>query len=104
MITSLTKNNQHEVEKAPFVVIDVFATWCGPCMDMKPIFEEVAEKYASKYTFAEMNVDEARELAVNYGVTSVPTFLFLKDGKVVGKETGYMPMDDLVEKMQEHFE
>lgn len=100
---SLTKNNQHEIETAKFAVIDVFATWCGPCMEMKPIFEEVAKKYFSQYTFAELNVDEARELAISYGVTSVPTFIFLKEGKVVGKETGYMPMEDFVEKLEEYF-
>jgi len=99
---SLTKNNQQEIEKSKFAVIDVFATWCGPCMEMKPIFEEAAKKY-SQYTFAELNVDEARELAINYGVTSVPTFIFLKEGKVVGKETGYMPMEDFVEKIEEYF-
>lgn len=99
---SLTKNNQHEIEASKFAVIDVFATWCGPCMEMKPIFEEAAKKYA-QYTFAELNVDEARELAINYGVTSVPTFIFLKEGKVVGKETGYMPMEDFVEKLEEYF-
>lgn len=103
MITNLTKNNQSEIEKAPYAVIDVFATWCGPCMEMKPIFEEVAKKYSNTYSFAELNVDEARELAIQYGVTSVPTFIFLKEGKVVGKETGYMPMEDFVEKLEEYF-
>lgn len=103
MIINLTKNNQQEIEKAKFAVIDVFATWCGPCMEMKPIFEEVAKRY-STYTFAELNVDEARELAIGYGVTSVPTFIFIKEGKVVGKETGYMPMEDFVEKIKEYFE
>ena len=104
MIINLTKNNQQEIEKAKFSVIDVFATWCGPCMDMKPIFEEIAKTHSDTYTFAELNVDENRELAIHYGVTSVPTFIFLKEGKVVGKETGYMPMEDLVEKIEEYFE
>lgn len=104
MIITLSKNNQQEITQAKYVVIDVFATWCGPCMDMKPIFEEVAEKFAGTYTFAELNVDEARELAIHYGVTSVPTFIFIKEGKVIGKETGYMPREDLVEKIEEYFE
>jgi thioredoxin 1 len=101
MIINLTKNNLADIEKAKFAVIDVFATWCGPCMEMKPIFEEAAKKYGS-YIFAELNVDEARDIAINYGVTSVPTFVFIKDGKVVGKETGYMPMDDFEDKIKEY--
>lgn len=101
MIINLTKNNLSDIEKAKFAVIDVFATWCGPCMEMKPIFEEAAKKYGS-YIFAELNVDEARDIAINYGVTSVPTFVFIKDGKVVGKETGYMPMDDFEDKIKEY--
>lgn len=103
MIISLTKQNLPEVEasKNP-VVIDVYATWCGPCMEMKPIFEETAKQLSSKYTFAELNVDESRELAIHYGITSVPTFVFLKNGKVVGKKTGYMDADEFNASIQEY--
>jgi thioredoxin 1 len=104
MIITMTKQNQPEVEmsKKP-VVIDVFATWCGPCMEMKPIFEELAAKHANQYTFVELNVDESRDLAIHYGVTSVPTFIFMKDGKVQGKKTGYMSGEDLLDTMAEYF-
>lgn len=104
MILTLTKHNaQQEIEKATKpIVIDVFATWCGPCMEMKPIFEAVAQKYENEYIFAQLNVDEAREFAIQFGVTSIPTFIFLKDHKVVGKEIGYMNEEDLTEKVKEH--
>lgn len=105
MITTLTASNAQSVidgSQNP-VVIDVFATWCGPCMHMKPIFEKVAQEHADTYTFAQLNVDEARELAIQYGITSVPTFLFLKNGKIVGKETGAMSKEDLVARLQEYF-
>lgn len=106
MVVALTKQNaQQELAKATLpIVIDVFATWCGPCMEMKPIFEAVAQKHADKYFFAQLNVDEARELAIQFGVTSVPTFIFMKNQKVVAKEIGYMNEEELLQKIQEHFE
>ena len=104
MIIHLTKENHHLIEQATKpVVIDVFATWCGPCMDMKPVFEEVATSLQDSYTFATLNVDEARELAIRYGITSIPTLIFMDKGKVLGKETGYMTGDELRAKMNGYF-
>lgn len=105
MIVTLTKNNHAEIEGSQKpVVIDVFATWCGPCMEMKPIFEELAQAHSDTYTFAELNVDEAREVAIKYGVTSVPSFIFLKDGKVMGKKIGYMPAEDLMDAIHQYLD
>ena len=69
---------------------------------MAPIFEELEKELAGKYTFFKINVDEARELSIRYGVSSVPTFIFIKNGKVMGKETGYMSKDDLTEKIKSY--
>ncbi len=103
MILRLTAENHGQIEQSPKpVVIDVFATWCGPCMDMKPIFETIAADLGDKYTFAMLNVDESRELAIRYEITSIPTLLFLKDGKVRGKEVGFMSNEDIREKIKEH--
>lgn len=82
------------------IVLDVYATWCGPCQQMAPIIEELEKELGSKYKFAKLNVDEAREISIKYGVTSVPTFVFIKDGTVVGKETGYMSKEVLKEKIE----
>jgi len=103
MIVSLTKNNvQQEVEQSTKpVVIDVYASWCGPCMHMKPVFEEIAKELSNTYSFAELNVDESRELAIAYNVTSVPTFIFIKNNEIKGKVTGTMSKEDFVEKIQE---
>ena len=84
------------------VVIDVFATWCGPCKHMEPYFKELAEEFGDKYTFGKLNIDEARDVAVEFGIMSVPTFLFLKKGKLIGQEVGYMSKDDLKEKIISH--
>jgi thioredoxin 1 len=104
MVISLTKDNVKDVveQATKPVIIDIFATWCGPCQYMKPIFHQLSEELSNSYTFAELNVDEARDLAVNYNVTSVPTFLFVKNNKVEGRETGYMSKDDLKTKIKEY--
>lgn len=83
------------------VVIDVYATWCGPCKQMAPLFEELSKEMGSSYKFAKLNIDEERDIAVQHNVSSIPTFLFFKNGKVVGKETGYMGKDILQEKIED---
>jgi thioredoxin 1 len=104
MVTELTKKNLAElVEKsAKPVVVDVFAPWCGPCLQMAPLFEQLAEELGGTYTFLQLNVDEERELAIQYSVTSIPTFLFIHNNTVVGRETGYMSKETLATKIQEH--
>lgn len=96
----ITKENyEKEVtsNKKP-VIIDVFADWCGPCVQMAPIFEEL-EKELTDYAFVKLNVDESRELAIQFGVTSIPTFIFMNKGKVMGKDTGYISKADLKKKI-----
>ena len=83
------------------VVVDVFASWCGPCRMMAPVFEELSKEMTG-YTFAKLNIDEERDLAIQYNVSSIPTFLFIKDGKLVAKENGYMGKDALKAKIEAH--
>lgn len=101
MLITITKENvEKQVNQSQLpVVIDVFATWCGPCQQMAPAFHELAEELGSHYKFVTLNVDESRDLAIEYGVSSVPTFIFIKKGIVQGKTTGYMSKEDLVEKI-----
>jgi thioredoxin 1 len=68
---------------------------------MMPIFEEIAQELKDKYKFVKLNVDEARDLAISYGVTSVPTFIFIKDNTVKGKTVGGMSKDHLIAKINE---
>lgn len=100
----LTKENiDAEIKQSnKQAIIDVYADWCGPCQQMKPIFEELSEQLGDKYIFAEINVDDARDLAIEYGVTSVPTFVFIKENEVKGKETGYMSQDELKKKIEDY--
>jgi thioredoxin 1 len=86
------------------IILDIYATWCGPCQQMNPIMEELEKEHGNAYLFAKLNVDEAREISIKeYGVTSVPTFVFIKDGVVKGKETGYMSKDVMFEKITAAF-
>jgi len=101
MITQ--ENVEKEINQSPLpTILDVYATWCGPCQQMDPVFLELEKEMAGKCVFAKLNVDEARELSIHYGVTSVPTFIFIKNGKIIHKETGYMPKDELKERIEEN--
>ena len=97
MAVSVTKDNYQKevVESALPVVIDVHASWCGPCQQMEPIFAALEKEMKDHYKFVKVNVDEARDLSIQFGVTSVPTFIFMAKGQIKGKETGYMSKDDL---------
>lgn len=79
------------------VIIKAFATWCGPCVQMAPIFKEVEKQFIDKAKFFELNVDQARELAINFGITSIPTIIFINKGEIVGKEMGYMDTQTLTD-------
>lgn len=97
-------NHTQEVENSNLpVLIDVYAPWCGPCQLMVPILDELDKELGSKYKIGKINVDESRELAIKYGISSIPAFIFIKNNQVVAKETGYMSKDDLVEKLQKYF-
>lgn len=99
----ITKENvEKEISQSKLpVVVDVYATWCGPCQQMAPIFDELEKEMVDKVKFAKLNVDEARELSIQYGVTSVPTFVFIKNNEIKHKEVGYMNKDDLKTKIEE---
>ena len=95
-------NFKTEVEQSSKpVILDVYADWCPPCQMMVPIFEELEREYSSKYVFAKLNVDESRDLSINLGISSIPTFIFFKDGKIATKAVGFkskQEMEDIIQK------
>jgi thioredoxin 1 len=70
------------------VVVDFYADWCGPCKKISPRIHELAQEHQGKISFLKVNVDEATELAEEYGINALPTFLIFKDGKEVKRITG----------------
>ena len=81
------------------VVIDFWATWCGPCQRMTPLIEALSEAYEGKAIVGKCNVDEEDELAMQFGVRSIPTVVFLKDGEVRDIQVGLCPQSVLEEKL-----
>lgn len=71
------------------VMVDFFATWCGPCRMAGPVIDELAREYKDKMVVGKVNVDEAKELAQEYGVMSIPTVIIFKDGKEAERITGF---------------
>ncbi len=101
METILTNDNfQNEVlEHDGLVLVDFFATWCGPCKMIAPHVAQLAEDY-SALKVCRLDVDEAMDVARAYGILSIPTLLFFKNGEVVEKLVGYYPLPELKEKVE----
>ncbi|MEW6009531.1 MAG: thioredoxin [Candidatus Omnitrophota bacterium] len=80
-------------------LVDFYATWCGPCKMVAPVIEELAKEYADKFKIGKLNVEEAQEIATKYAIMSVPTFLFFKNGKVVGQVVGALSRSEFKKKI-----
>ena len=81
------------------VLVDCWAPWCQPCLMVSPIVEEVAGLYQGKVKFYKLNVDNTRDIAVRYGIMSIPTLLIFKEGKVVDQIIGAVPAEMIKEKL-----
>ncbi|MBP9212602.1 MAG: thioredoxin [Bacteroidetes bacterium] len=84
------------------VLVDFWATWCGPCKMIAPIIEELAGEYDGKMKFGKLDVDSNPQVAMQFGIRSIPTLLVFKGGKVVDQIVGAMPKKSLLEKISPH--
>ncbi len=98
-VITLTNSNFDEViaTSTQPVLVDFWATWCGPCKMVSPIVDEIAEE--EDVTVGKVNVDEEQELAQRFGVMSIPTLLVFEGGKLVNKAVGARPKDDILDML-----
>ena len=84
------------------VVIDFFATWCGPCKMLTPIFESLSKEMSDKVDFAKIDIDRSLEVAQEYEIVSVPTMIIFKNGKEVQRIVGFVPKEQIKSKIKAH--
>jgi thioredoxin 1 len=82
------------------VLVDFWAEWCGPCLMVAPIIEELAQEYQGKFVIGKMNVDTNSEVPMEYGIRNIPTLLFFKGGQVIDKQVGASPKSFLKSKIE----
>lgn len=97
-ITLTQENFEEEVINSSLpVLVDFWATWCGPCKMIAPVVEEIADEYEGKIKVGKVNVDEEDELAAEYSISSIPTLLIFKNGEIVHTLIGYRPKEQILE-------
>ena len=103
-VTHITERDFDEqvIKGKGLILVDFWAEWCGPCRMVAPILDELAGEYEGQVTIAKLNVDENREGAARFGIRSIPTILFFKDGTQVEQVIGALSKSALKAKVQQH--
>lgn len=102
VIVNSTEEFDNMLANNKLVLVDFWATWCTPCKMVAPIIDQLAEQYAGKITVAKVDVDQQQDLAVRYGIQTIPTIMLFKDGKFVAKEIGVKPIDSFKSMVDSH--
>ncbi len=106
MVTNLTDVNfkQEVLESELPCLVDFWAVWCGPCMMVSPIVEEIATEYAGKLKVCKINVDESPVTSSNYGIMAIPTLMIFYKGKEVERIVGVVPKEQIINKLKPYLE
>ncbi len=88
------------VKKYPRAIVDCWAPWCGPCRMLSPVIDDLATVFQGKVAFGKLNTDENQKLAMEFGIMSIPTLLFFKNGELVDKQIGAPPRPQLEAKIK----
>ena len=101
MITTITKDNfENEIVKADKpVLVDFWASWCGPCRTLSPTIDEIAEEHP-EIKVCKINIDDEAELAIRHGVMSVPTLMIFKNGEIAQTAVGVRPKDEILDLLK----
>ncbi len=101
-LAATDQNFQVEIlDSDKVALVDFWATWCGPCMMLGPVIEELAGDYAGKAVIAKLNVDENPKTAAQFGIRSIPTMLIFKNGQVVDQLVGAVPKNQIAKKIDD---
>jgi thioredoxin 1 len=100
-VKSVTVDNfdQEVIQSSNLVMVDFWATWCGPCKIVAPVVEELAKEYEGKVTFVKVNTDENQDLATKYNIRGIPTLMFFKEGNIADQVVGAVPKAQLKSKI-----
>ncbi len=91
-VVNSTQEFDNLIKENRYVLVDFWATWCAPCRMVAPVIEKIADQYSGKISVAKVDVDEQEELAIRYGIQSIPTVILFKEGRIASKEIGVKPM------------
>ena len=84
------------------VLVDFWATWCGPCRKLTPVLEEISKNYEGKVKFVKVNVEQSKETAKKYSISGIPCLLVFKDGNPVERMVGLMPKSTIISNIEKH--
>lgn len=101
-VTELNENNYDEFVSDGLVLVDVWATWCGPCKMISPIIDEISSDYLNKLRVGKLDADANRDKVLSLNIKNIPTILLYKDGEVVERSTGAITKGKLVELLSKY--
>lgn len=101
MELTATKENFSDILKTDKpVLVDFWATWCGPCIALSPVIEEVAKEMEGKAVIVKCNVDDSSEIAAQYGIRNIPTLIYIKNGEMVDRTVGVVSKADIISRLE----